>query len=62
MKVNADTTRCQGHGRCALLAPDVFDVNDDGKVVVLLAEIGDDHVADVRDAVTSCPEAALELT
>ncbi|MGW1546849.1 ferredoxin [Streptomyces sp. NPDC002346] len=61
MKVNADVTRCQGHGRCALLAPDVFDVGDDGKVVVLLGEASDAHVADVREAVTSCPEAALEL-
>ncbi|MER6113629.1 ferredoxin [Streptomyces hirsutus] len=61
MKVNSDVTRCQGHGRCALLAPDVFDVDDDGKVVVLLAEVGDEHVAGVREAVTSCPESALEL-
>ncbi|WP_081236701.1 ferredoxin [Streptomyces viridosporus] len=61
MKVHADTARCQGHGRCALLAPDVFDVDDDGKVVVLLADVGDDHAADVREAVTSCPEAALEV-
>lgn len=61
VKVHADTARCQGHGRCALLAPDVFDVDDDGKVVVLTEEPGEEHLAGVRESVTSCPETALVL-
>jgi ferredoxin len=31
--VGIDTTRCQGHGRCAIIAPDVDD-SDKSKVLV----------------------------
>ena len=30
MALIIDTTRCQGHGRCALINPDLFEVDDDG--------------------------------
>lgn len=59
--IKADTGACQGHARCALLAPDQFDVDDYGKVVVLQAEVPDDDLADVKEAVISCPELALAL-
>ncbi|GAA1518267.1 ferredoxin [Nocardioides humi] len=62
MQVQADVERCQGHGRCALLAPDVFDVDDLGKVLVLRKEVGDELAGDVDEAVTSCPEAALGVS
>ncbi|MGH3250447.1 MAG: ferredoxin [Trebonia sp.] len=29
--MSIDTIRCQGHGRCVIIAPDVFDVDDSGK-------------------------------
>ena len=61
MQVLADTERCQGHGRCALLAPDVFDVDDLGKVVVLQDNVEGQLEADADEAATSCPEAALRL-
>lgn len=59
--VTANTQACQGHARCALLAPDHFDVDDYGKVVVLRADVGEDDLAEVEEAVISCPELALSL-
>ncbi len=59
--ITADTAACQGHARCALLAPDHFDVDDYGKVVVQRADVDDDDLADVKEAVISCPELALSL-
>jgi ferredoxin len=54
--------RCQGHGRCFGLAPDVFDSDDLGNAVVL----GDGTVppeleADARLAADNCPEYAIEV-
>ncbi len=30
MKVIVDSSLCQDHGQCAIAAPDVFAINDDG--------------------------------
>ena len=57
--VDADRDRCIGSGSCAFAAPDVFDVDAGGRVVVLgPAVAGDERV---RDAVESCPVDALQL-
>jgi ferredoxin len=57
-----DLGRCQGHGRCALLAPDIFDVDDTGHSVLLLDPIPPDRLADTEEAISTCPEQALSLT
>jgi ferredoxin len=60
--VSIDSSRCQGHGRCALSSPEVFDVDDDGYGVVLVSEPGPDQLADVQLAIDNCPERAISLT
>jgi ferredoxin len=62
MRVLIDRDRCQGHGRCYDLAPDLFGEDEDGYGVVL----GDGRVPpgreeDARLAEANCPEAAVEL-
>jgi ferredoxin len=62
MRVLIDHDRCQGHGRCYDLAPDLFGEDEDGYGVVL----GDGRVPpgreeDARLAEANCPEAAVEL-
>jgi ferredoxin len=44
-----------------MLAPAVFEVDDDGVLAVLVPEPGADDVPAVRDAVRSCPTRALGL-
>ena len=58
--VVVDRERCVGSGTCELLAPDVFEVGDDGVVAVLRSE-RDGDVHPVRDAVQACPTQALRL-
>ncbi|PBC39479.1 ferredoxin [Rhodococcus sp. ACS1] len=60
--VSADLTRCQGHARCLLAAPEVFDVDDYGKVVILDKDVTGELVSSVEEAVANCPETALSLT
>lgn len=59
MALTIDTNRCQGHGRCALINPDLFDVNDDGYGVVLVPEPEGDAKADADRAIGNCPEQAI---
>ncbi len=62
MKVAIDNDRCRGHGICTTLCPDVFSINDDGYAEVSGPEVAAEHENDVRTAVDSCPERAIELS
>ena len=57
--VTADRERCIGSGSCAFTAPDVFDVDESGRVVVT----GDVSPGDERvtNAIEGCPTDALGL-
>lgn len=59
MKVSVDVTRCQGHARCNAICPDVFDLDEDGFVVLLTSSVGDGLAGAVRDAERNCPERAI---
>ncbi|MBG6237238.1 ferredoxin [Mycetocola sp. CAN_C7] len=62
MKVLADTEVCVAAGVCLTLAPAVFDQDDEvGKVILLNPNPDADDYEAVRDAVLSCPSAALRL-
>jgi len=61
MKISAVPDACAGHGRCSILCPEVFDSDDRGYVVIKLSEVPKELEVKVREAVFSCPEAALLL-
>ena len=60
-RVAVDRELCVGSGSCEMLAPDVFEVDDDGVLAVLVPQPADDDVPAVRDAVQACPTRALTL-
>jgi len=62
VKVQIDTGRCQGHGRCYELAPDLFGEDEEGYGTVL----GDGAVPPEKEkqarlAAANCPERAVVL-
>ena len=59
MKIEADRDVCIGAGMCVMSAPEVFDQDDDGLVVVLEVEVPDAHAAAAARAVAGCPSGAL---
>jgi ferredoxin len=59
MNVSADVTRCQGHARCNAICPEVFDLDEDGFVVLLTSPVPDELADAVRDAERNCPERAI---
>lgn len=62
MRVEVDPERCQGHNRCYVLAPELFDVDDYGSAVVRGdGAVGAELEAKARLAVANCPEYAITL-
>lgn len=61
MKVRVDLDRCQGYGNCVGVAPDVFDLDSRGLVVLLNEEPSADRADDVRQAVKLCPVQAIAI-
>ena len=60
-RVEVDRERCVGSGTCEMLAPDLFEVGDDGIVAVLRPDADGADVVAAEDAVQACPTQALSL-
>lgn len=61
MKIKVDRDKCTGLGICESLAPDVFEVNDDGDLELKTDTVPDGELEDVEEAVAGCPTEALRL-
>jgi ferredoxin len=62
MRISIDMDTCQGHGRCSLVAPELFDVDDDGKALLLVeGDILTASESDARLAAANCPERAITI-
>ena len=61
MKVRVDRDLCQGHGRCYVLAPTVFESDDDGYGTERAGDVApQDHEA-ARKGAGNCPEDAITI-
>ncbi len=61
-RVEVDATRCVGSGQCVARAPEVFDQREeDGIVVLLLAEPGPERREAVERAALLCPAQAITV-
>ena len=62
MRIAYDREKCQGHGRCYALAPELFDADDEGYSVVLVSgELSPEQVAQAQLAADNCPEYAITV-
>ncbi|AZZ83611.1 ferredoxin [Gordonia alkanivorans] len=61
MRVVVDQDKCGGHGRCIAVAPDLFDLDDDGVSFPLTEDIGADQEAAAKEAVANCPQSAIRI-
>jgi ferredoxin len=60
-RVCVDAERCEGHGRCYTLAPNVFDADEVGHSVVLVENVSGELEAQAVVAEQNCPEGAITL-
>ncbi|GGX59331.1 ferredoxin [Streptomyces minutiscleroticus] len=61
MRVEVDQPRCVASGQCVLMAPEVFDQDDDGIVELLTDRPFPDQYDGVRESAAVCPAAAIRL-
>ncbi|MFE3021656.1 ferredoxin [Streptomyces sp. NPDC059256] len=59
--LKADLDACQGYANCVVAAPDTYDIDDDGLVVLLRESIDEADLPRIREAVHSCPVSALTI-
>jgi ferredoxin len=60
-RLRVDWTRCEGHGLCVHVAPDLIRLDADGYPTVPEADLPPDLESMGRRAVSSCPALALRL-
>jgi ferredoxin len=61
MKLRLDLSSCTGHGRCYVLAPDLFDADDNGYAILKCAEPPDSLRQLAESTVLNCPERAIVI-
>lgn len=62
MRIRFDRDACQGHNRCYLLAPELFDVDDEGYAVLLVeGDVPEELHDKARLAADNCPEYAITI-
>ena len=62
MRIVFDRPKCQGHGRCYSLAPEVFESDDEGYAVLLVSgEVPTELEDAARLAADNCPEYAITV-
>ncbi len=61
MRVRVDVDKCQGHARCAALAPEVYELDELGYNVTPLTEVAPEHEEAARKGALACPELAIAI-
>lgn len=61
MKLQVRKSGCAGHARCAAVAPDVFELDDDGYIAFEAKDVPPEMEASARRGARACPERIIEV-
>jgi ferredoxin len=61
VRVVVDFSRCDAHGKCVEVCPEVFDLDDDDQLIVLDETPPEALHRKVEDATRQCPKAAIRI-
>lgn len=61
MRVTVDRDKCAGHAQCFAIAPDIYELDDDGYCIVDGVSVPSESESRVRDGASACPEMAITL-
>ena len=61
MKIILDRTKCTGLGICESIAPELFEIDEDGELIVHTDTVPEGQLDVVEQAVRGCPTEALRL-
>lgn len=61
MRIIVHRDKCQGHARCWAMAPDIFELDDEGYIAISDFDVAPEDEERARRGAKSCPERALEV-
>ncbi len=61
MKILVDYDLCEANAVCMQQAPDIFKVDEEDNLDILMEEVPEKHREAVENAVRLCPRQALKL-
>jgi len=61
-EIHVDRDTCEGYGNCVSACPSVFDLDDDGLVVLDIDAAGVTALEDLRRAAYDCPTESITVT
>ena len=61
MRITIDTEKCIGSGSCEMIAPEFFEVGNDGLVQLLNDSPSAEHRSAVSSAAASCPTQVISV-
>ena len=59
--IELDRNRCEGHGICTNVAPEHFELTDDGELRILSVDLMPEDLSSAREGVDVCPVRALRI-
>ncbi|MCU1615621.1 MAG: putative ferredoxin [Frankiales bacterium] len=59
IRARVDRERCEGYSQCNALAPELFELDDDGISTPLVGDVPPDLLDALRDAADHCPTQAI---
>ncbi|MDK0524701.1 ferredoxin [Streptomyces sp. ML-6] len=61
MRISIDTDMCCGAGQCVLVAPEIFDQDEDGIVILLDPTPPEELRGAVEDSIAICPADVIHV-
>ena len=61
MRVTVDNDKCQGHGRCYAMAPEVYDADEEGRGEVIAPDVPESLREPAELGLANCPESAIRV-
>jgi ferredoxin len=61
MRIVIDHDRCMGHGQCELIAPELFKLDENGLVQLVMENPPEAMREKAEDAARRCPEAVIQI-
>ncbi len=62
MRIIVDFDRCRSNGVCVDLAPEIFEIRNDGYLYLLKEEVSDSELVLAEEAVEGCPTQAISIS
>ncbi|MGH3782280.1 MAG: ferredoxin [Pseudonocardiaceae bacterium] len=61
MRVEVNPAICEGHGQCNAVAPEIYDLDEDGRCLINSPEVPQDLESQAEQGALACPVQALTI-